>query len=271
MVVLSGWINELALLSYCALSLSLSPLRGDMETITFVIDVGNTQVKLAKVNDDSSVLRIDLADVSSTLSRLEDLNPGKSLRFFGMASGQLASSILASYDFTWITHSDDLPLHSAYTTMSTLGMDRWALCNAYALEGHNSFLLLTVGTCITYNVVVDKSFKGGAISPGWGMRYEAMNSLTASLPKSQYNVKTGLLGTDTNTSLQAGVDIAIVKEIQAMIEDYQSTFDLQQVIICGGDSRRLSKHLKKHIFAPANYELHALKRLHEYYVKNDLF
>lgn len=241
-----------------------------MEQKTFVIDVGNTQVKLAEVHGDSQVLRIDLDQVSSTLARLSDIHQGQKLRFFGMSSGQLSQEILQSYEFNWISAEDSLPLSSTYSSMSTLGMDRWALSNAHYLEGHSSFLLVTVGTCITYNVVQEGTFKGGAISPGWNMRYEAMNAFTAALPKSQYNVKTTLLGTDTDSSLRAGVDIAIVKEIQAMIDDYQSTFDLQEVIICGGDSRRLSKHLKKHIFAPANYELHALKRLHEYYVQNDM-
>ncbi len=49
-----------------------------------------------------------------------------------------------------------------------------------------------------------------------------------------------------------------------MAEQYTATFDLDEVFICGGDAPRLSKHSKKYIVAPSNYELHALKRLHEY-------
>ena len=73
------------------------------------------------------------------------------------------------------------------------GMDRWALCNAHFLEGYQSFLLVTMGTCITYNVVCDGVFLGGAISPGWEMRYEAMNKMTAALPRVQFSETSGLL------------------------------------------------------------------------------
>jgi type III pantothenate kinase len=152
--------------------------------------------------------------------------------------------------------------------METLGTDRWALCNAYFLEKEEDFLLVTMGTCITYNVVKDGVFLGGAISPGWDMRYAAMNMMTAGLPLANYTSDTILLGTSTISSLNAGVDVAIQKELEAMIEDYSSSFQLNHVLICGGHSGRLSNPLKNYIFAPVNYELHALRRLYEYYADN---
>ena len=59
---------------------------------------------------------------------------------------------------------------AAYDSMETLGMDRWALCTDQFLEG-NSLFIGILGTCITYNVVVNGTFLGGAISPGWLLRY----------------------------------------------------------------------------------------------------
>ena len=65
-----------------------------------------------------------------------------------------------------------------------------------------------------------------------------------------------------------GVDVAIQLEIAAMTETYSNRFGLKKVFICGGHSNRLSNHAKNYIFAPVNYELHALRRLHDYFFKN---
>ena len=92
--------------------------------------------------------------------------------------------------------------------------------------------------------------------------------MTANLPRGVYKKKSELLGTSTNGSLNAGVDFAIQMELAAMIAAYSNEFGLKKVIICGGHSNRLSNHLKNYIFAPVNYELHALRRLHDYFVEN---
>ena len=88
--------------------------------------------------------------------------------------------------------------------MLTLGMDRWGLCNSYFLEGNDSFFAPYMGTCITYNIVKEGVFLGGAISPGWEMRFESMHSMTANLPKA-HNRDSELLGSTTLGSLSSGV------------------------------------------------------------------
>ena len=193
-------------------------------------------------------------------------HPDRSL--FGYASGDKLIFKGLKNTIRFISTADKAPLKSSYESMNTLGTDRWALCNAYFLEGQTSFLLVTMGTCVTYNVVKEGVFLGGAISPGWDMRYTAMNMMTAGLPLEIYTSESSLLGTSTMGSLNAGVDVAIVKEIEAMIADFSSSFQLNNVLICGGHSGRLPNPLKNYIFAPVNYELHALGRLYEYYAEN---
>ena len=226
-----------------------------------LFDVGNTEVKVLDTSNQ------DLHRFSKDEFRayLEE-HPDRSL--FGYASGDKLIFKGLKNTIRFISTSDKAPLKSSYESMNTLGTDRWALCNAYFLEGHTSFLLVTMGTCVTYNVVKEGVFLGGAISPGWDMRYAAMNMMTAGLPLEMYTSESSLLGTSTMGSLNAGVDVAIVKEIEAMIADYSSSFQLNHVLICGGHSGRLSNPLKNYIFAPVNYELHALGRLYEYYAEN---
>lgn len=226
-----------------------------------LFDLGNTH---AKVLDTSSqeIYRFSKENFRAFLEE----HPERML--FGYASGSKSIFKGLKNRILYVSTFDRAPLQSRYESMETLGTDRWALCNAYFLEKEEDFLLVTMGTCVTYNVVKDGIFLGGAISPGWDMRYAAMNMMTAGLPLANYTSDTILLGTSTTSSLNAGVDVAIQKELEAMIEDYSSSFQLNHVLICGGHSGRLSNPLKNYIFAPVNYELHALRRLYEYYAEN---
>ena len=226
-----------------------------------LFDLGNTTAKVLDTST-NEIFRFSNDDFEGFLQEHRDR------QFFGYASGSTALPLGQNPSVRLLNSNDFWPLSSNYKSMSTLGMDRWALCNAHFLEGHQSFLLVTMGTCITYNVVREGVFLGGAISPGWEMRYEAMNKMTAALPRVQFSETSALLGSDTEGSLHAGVDIALLKEMEGMITDYTSTFKLNQVLICGGHSERLPKPLKNYIFAPVNYELHAIRRLYDYYAEN---
>ena len=226
-----------------------------------LFDFGNTHAKLLDTSN-QEIHRFSKEDFRAFLEE----RPNRML--FGYASGDKLIFKGLKNRIRYVSTFDKAPLESRYESMETLGSDRWALCNAHFLEGHHNFLLVTMGTCITYNVVKDGVFLGGAISPGWDMRYSAMNMMTAGLPLAMYTPETSLLGSSTSGSLNAGVDVAIQKELDAMIADYSSSFQLNHVLICGGHSGRLSNPLKNYIFAPVNYELHALGRLYEYYAEN---
>ena len=232
--------------------------------LPIIFDFGNS---FAKVLDSKSkeVFRFTQNEFRSYLESCS----GRPL--FGCVSGDASVFDGLSNSIHVVSTSDKAPLVSQYGSMDSLGTDRWALCNAYFLSGQKSFLLVTMGTCITYNVVKEGIFLGGAISPGWDLRYWAMHQKTSSLPLAEYSENTPLLGSSTIGSLKAGVDVALQKELDAMIKDYSESFQLNNVLICGGASERLSKPLKNYIFAPVNYELQALWRLYEYYADHGTF
>ena len=169
-----------------------------------------------------------------------------------------------------ITAELNWPLEMHYDTPETLGLDRLLLANATWLEFEEDLLVITMGTCITYNIVKNGAFLGGAISPGLQMRFRAMHAFTSALPLVEGIPEAPILGKSTEGSLQAGVNVAIGKEVEGMSAQFCDEFDLNTVVICGGDRNALRNHLKKHIFAPSNYELHALKRIHEYFKNQGL-
>ena len=79
---------------------------------------------------------------------------------FGYTTGNDAVLSGLKNSIRLLSSEDSMPLKSNYQDMLTLGMDRWGLCNSYFLEGNDSFLLLTMGTCITYNIVKRGRFFG---------------------------------------------------------------------------------------------------------------
>lgn len=234
------------------------------------LDIGNTRTKLGRFEGAELVENMSIA----TGSWSEVLDQLRSWENQGFARGIALNSSgghqeLPEY-IRVLQYDDPWPIAMKYHTPETLGMDRIALASAAYLEHGANLLLITAGTCITYNVVVDGAFLGGAISPGWAMRYKAMNAFTGALPLVEYDAQSHLLGTTTRQSLNAGVDIAMPLEIDAMVAAYNQAFSLKKAIICGGDTNTLVRHLKSHIFATSNYELHALQRLDEYFQNQDI-
>ena len=71
------------------------------------------------------------------------------------------------------------PFKSRYKTMNSLGEDRIALVNsAFKKFPNENVLIIDLGTCITYDFLVEKGeYLGGLISPGFEMRYKSLNFL----------------------------------------------------------------------------------------------
>ncbi|CAM4163898.1 type III pantothenate kinase [Cytophagaceae bacterium 50C-KIRBA] len=120
---------------------------------------------------------------------------------------------------------------------TTLGVDRLALAEgAQVLYPNSNHLSICMGTCITYNWVVDGHFKGGAISPGLMMRTKSMHDYTAHLPLISPQMDFPLLGHSTVSNLLAGTMSGIRLEVQGFIEEMRKQDPKLVVLICGGDA-----------------------------------
>ncbi|RQO30840.1 pantothenate kinase [Taibaiella sp. KBW10] len=144
-----------------------------------------------------------------------------------------------------------LPIVNAYASPSTLGMDRVAL--AVAGQHHyadRNCLVISLGTAITYNFITyNKFFRGGAISPGMRLRFEALNTQTDKLPLIEDMGYIQLLGYDTESSIKSGVINGIVGEINYFIEEYAATYENLAVILTGGNLSFFENRIKNQIFA----------------------
>lgn len=235
----------------------------EMTNRVLAIDVGNTTIKLAFFVGDKLEEHAIVAP-----DRFEsELSKSK-------WSGAEASAIMGSGNIEerWIAllpspllvdASTPSPLKSAYTTPDTLGLDR--KCNAIAsMRYGNTMLAIDLGTCITYDLTHDRTYMGGAISPGWRMRLKAMHDYTDKLPLIENELLDLDVGSDTRSSMLLGAQLGIVGEIEHVISRYSQNFNGLQTVITGGDGSHFVEHLNCTIFADPYLTLTGLYEIYKY-------
>jgi type III pantothenate kinase len=150
-----------------------------------------------------------------------------------------------------MSHRLKFPFDIRYSSPETLGHDRLAnIAGASVTMPLNDVLVIDFGTCITYSLLVNKTFLGGSIAPGISMRYKALHEFTGNLPLVHpMDDLPMLLGDSTQNSIVSGVQMAVLLETDAMIAAYREQYNRLQVIITGGNHSFFENSLKSSIFA----------------------
>lgn len=222
------------------------------------IDIGNTQIKVGKFHNNELVEK-------KSFQLLE--------AFYDYYCNQdVEQSILSSVrNTTWdstvnpqpliLDLETKLPFKNSYQSLGTLGNDRKALV-AGAINHYpkTNCLIIDAGTCITYDYVdSNQEYHGGAISPGFTMRYRALNQYTSKLPYLEYgNQEIPFLGEDTQSCMHSGVFHGVLSEIESFIGRYSEEKPNLKVLLTGGDAKYFEKHLKAAIFVHPNLQLEGL-------------
>lgn len=146
---------------------------------------------------------------------------------------------------------------------ATIGVDRLlAVAGAQQLYPATNCLVITCGTCITYNVLTaDGRFMGGAISPGIAMRLKAMHAFTAQLPEATLTANIEYPATHTLAALNAGALLGAAFEVDGFITSTIQNRNDFSTLITGGDALLLVPYLKNKIFAHENLILTGLEAL----------
>jgi len=224
----------------------------------YTIDIGNTQIKIAKF-ENNNLVEINYFD--------------KILDFYDFYSNQnVVKSILSSVrNFKWdesvlpipllLNNELRLPFENKYASKETLGNDRKALVTAAIQNFQNqNCLIIDAGTCITYDFVdASKNYYGGAISLGLNMRYKSLHHYTAKLPELKFpNVEINILGNSTENCINSGVFFGILHEMEGFINDYQKKTENLTILLTGGDAKYFEKHLNTPIFVVPNLQMEGL-------------
>ncbi len=173
-------------------------------------------------------------------------------------------------DTLLFTPDTPVPLGSDYLTPETLGRDRLAAAvGADTLYPGRTVLIVDFGTAVTFDVVSGSRFRGGFISPGLRTRFRALHDYTASLPSLDPADGPLPLGRTTEESIQQGVELGLLYEIEGHIARMRRKFDDLLVIFTGGDAKRFVKRIKNTIFADRDLVFVGLNRILEYHVQTE--
>lgn len=232
-----------------------------------VIDVGNTRVKAAVFNQ-TTLVKLVYISKDNFVSEISEFAGNFSVQkaiisSVGRLSKKQQRSVQLRFPTILLSHTTKVPFNNLYATPETLGVDRIALMAAFAKAyPKTSGLVIDAGSCLTYDFINSKGeYRGGGISPGIRLRYEAMHNYTAHLPLLTVVNEHELIGKSTESALHSGVINGIAAEIDGIIYRYKQDFNVQKVVITGGDGEFLSKRLKNSIFALSNFLLEGLNHI----------
>lgn len=240
--------------------------------MNLIIDVGNTQIKVAVFQKDEIryATRFDASKFHLKLNEIFQKFPEIQFSILSSVKNVEESwgkTLREKTKFLLLSGTTKVPFQNHYRTSQTLGVDRIALVAAASekFAGKNT-LVIDAGTCITYDIITQKNeYLGGVISPGLLMRNKAMHQFTDKLPLIEINKPLDFfIGNTTETSLRLGVLKGTSLEIDGFIEEYKNKFEDLTVILSGGDSEILSKTVKNSIFAPSNFLLEGLNYILEF-------
>ncbi|PDS26722.1 type III pantothenate kinase [Flavobacterium branchiophilum] len=240
------------------------------------LDIGNTRIKVAVFQEDRIVF-IESFESKIFLNNIENI-----LNSYPKITDMVVSSVgkWAENDFLtlkskvkicFLDQNISFPFQNCYQTPQTVGIDRLVLSAGAVLQFPNqNRLIIDAGTCVTYDFVDEHNrYFGGAISPGFRLRYESLNNYTAKLPLLTLQAPDDWIGNSTTAAIHSGVVNGMIYEIDGFINQYLAKYANFIIILTGGDANFLAKRLKNTIFANSNFLLESLNQTFQYINKND--
>lgn len=230
------------------------------------IDIGNTHTVLGVFQQ--STLKFDWR-VTSSLQHTED-EVGAQVKLFltdaGINLKDIQGICIASVvpDLTdvfasmarkyirrepvIVSSSLNLGIQIRYSDPRAVGADR--LCNAIAgfAKYGGPLIVIDFGTATTYDVVATNGdYLGGVIAPGIETSAVDLHRRAAKLPKVELHFPSTIIGTDTASSMQAGILYGAVDSMEGMVGRLQAELLKREgsegkLIATGGFSKFISEH-----------------------------
>lgn len=223
-----------------------------------VIDHGNTRIKAGFFNE-GRLLNVEhyVAAQADTLFEQLDEFPPDAILYAATADDDVALITQFRERATTLVFGTEtpLPFKVTYDSRATAGADRLAnIAAGYTRFEGQPFLVVDLGTCVTYDLFDGNAFVGGAISPGLLMRMKAMEHFTSRLPLVDAR-KVPLTGTGTKDALRSGGFNGWNFEVNTMIDAFLDERNDLQVAITGGDLPYFDRANKSLIFADSYWTL----------------
>lgn len=230
-----------------------------MEHKRFIaVDQGNSLLKLTLFEDGElkEVCRFSSDAMEEAFSAVERWNPDcGAFCSVGKIDSRMVESLRIALDghLLILSRSTRLPIGIDYSTPTTLGLDRVALAaGAAKLYPGETVMVADAGTAVTLDVVdSEPCFRGGRITPGIRLRFEALHAHTSALPLLDADGEHPLIGYSTDTAIRSGVVCGLSDEIVETFKQYKNIFGCSRLVLAGGDAGLLAECINSRI--PADH------------------
>ncbi|MDR2010443.1 MAG: type III pantothenate kinase [Bacteroidales bacterium] len=237
--------------------------------VNLVVDAGNTNIKLFLFENDLIVFKYIFSNTSTDFDdKIQSFLLSKNISYCIISSVNKINEKLLFFlennlNTIFFTHGMNLPVDIEYKTPETLGLDRLAsVVGADALFPGKNILVIDAGTAITYDLVLNKKYLGGTISPGILTRFKALHTFTEKLPLLNINEEEkGLYGNTTKSAIILGVQNGVMYEIMGNIKAFKEKYNDLAVIFTGGDTFFFEKSFKFCIFVEPNLTAIGLNKI----------
>jgi len=247
----------------------------------FVIDVGNTNIKLGIF--EGNLLK-ETWKLSTSLRRTSDeygemilgLMERKSIMPSDI-SGAVICSVVPPLLQTFIDISErcfnEMPvviragiktgINLLVDNPEEVGPDRVANAVATYKLYECPSIVIDLGTAITFDIVSEKGdYLGGAIVPGVNIASEALFTNTAVLPKIELTIPERVIGKNTVSAVQSGLLFGYTELINGMIQRIKREIGEKTTVIATGGQSNLFPELQVDVIDP-DMTLKGLKILYD--------
>ncbi len=218
------------------------------------VDQGNSLLKLTlfEGSEPQEVSRFSADALEDVFSLVERWKPDcGAFCSVGKMDSRMLESLRLALDgrLLVLSRSTKLPIGIDYATPSTLGLDRIALAaGAAMMSAGETVAVADAGTAVTLDVVDSTpAFRGGRITAGMRLRFEALHARTSALPLLDADGPMPMAGDSTATAIRSGVVLGLADEITETFRQYNDKFGCKRLLLTGGDAALLADCINSRI------------------------
>ncbi len=203
-----------------------------------LIDIGNTQIKVAEVSRGRLRLKKVVATVPLSYRKFENFVEDAGFCVFSSVVPR-ATKFLERFlakrriGFHRVGFKDALEIKIKYRSPSKIGPDRIATVLGAVWKFGVPVIVVDMGTAVTCELVNSKrEYLGGVIFPGISLAASALSEKTALLPKAAFK-KTSRIGSDTENCIRRGIFDCVAGGVERAVSDFRKIVPNAKVVFTG--------------------------------------
>src|SRR5210317_1693898 len=232
-------------------------------------DIGNSEIKVCLINNQKKIIK----KINFSNNKISYLKISKSLKIFNRYLEKILFCSVVPTTFKLIkryfnnktpikcNEIKELKLSSLIdikVNYKQVGSDR--LTNAISLiNKKKNFIIIDLGTATTFDVLINKSYKGGIIAPGIKLSLNTLSDRASLIPKINLKNIKKVIGVDTVSAVRSGFFwgyAGLIDNIVNLIKkEVGKPFD---VIITGGFAELIKSPIKTKVKIDKNITIKGL-------------